>query len=202
VSRRSEQGLTLVELLVALAIAAIVLLSVQGVFLSASTLREKCREEGVVYHRSRVLFDRLEREMGSTLFRTGLSNGGFVMSNGNEPSLEFSTFASSPGTGGHDTGAAVVRYSWRASGEVPGLELWRRERPLQGSDEEGFEQSMATGIEDVTLRCFDGERWLDAWDSHQSQRVPKLLEVTYDVVTGEHRTPFRSVLEISAGSGS
>ncbi len=197
----NQAGLTLVEVLVALAVGAVVLVIVQGVFISAAEVREGQGRESEVYHRSRVFFDRLERELGSTLFRPGHPYARFEVQSGTEPSLEFSTFASSPGPEGRDTGPVMVRYLWRRAEDGPGYELLRRERPLHDSDGDGHEQRLISSLFEMQLRCFDGEGWRDSWESSQAAKQPVLLEVSYAVGDGEKRTPFRTVLEVSGGSG-
>ena len=55
----SEKGFTLVEVLVAISILAILLTSVYGIFSSVSLARERLDADSAEYHRARVLFDRL-----------------------------------------------------------------------------------------------------------------------------------------------
>jgi len=197
----SERGLTLIELMVALAVAAVVLVMVQGVFLNAGTLRETSRSESVRYHRSRVFFDRLSRELGSTLYRKGHPYAKFVLRGGSDKQLEFATFASSPDVTGRSSGAVMVVYQWQAEADGAGYALLRRERPLQAGTEQAEEQLLADRLNEIELRCYDGERWLKEWDSQESSRLPKLLEVSFVAADGTSETPFRTVMEISSGSG-
>lgn len=194
-----ERGLTLIELLVALAVAAIVMVTVQGVFLSASELRESQQAESTRYHRSRVFIDRLERELGSMLYSSTHPQARFVMSSGNEPQLELSTFASLPLAGGRQAGAALVRYRWQPAVEGDGIELLRHERSLQAETWSGREQLLMGELEDVSLRCFDGTGWETSWDSGQKGRLPLLLEISFSVANGDEEIPFRTALEVSGG---
>ncbi|PLY10981.1 MAG: hypothetical protein C0624_02090, partial [Desulfuromonas sp.] len=196
-----QQGLTLVELLVALAVGAVVLVIVQGVFLNAGTMREKSREESTYYLSSRVFYDRLAREVGSALYRKGHPYAHFRLEDGAEKSLEFATFASSPGVGGRDRGAAMITYLWRVAEDGEGYELLRRERPLQERDERGEEQLLANELDAIELLCFADGSWQKEWDSDASQQLPQLLKVGFEVGSGEQKTPFRTVMEISSGSG-
>jgi len=197
-----EQGLTLVELMVALAVAAVVLVMVQGVFLNAGTLRETSRSESARYHRSRVFFDRLARELGSALYRKGHPYAQFALKNGEEMRLEFATFASSPGVAGRSLGATMIVYRWHAVDDGSGYELLRLERPLQASIEQADEQRLASGLDEVQLRCYDGQNWLKEWNSQESMQLPQLLEVSFVATDGTSKTPFRTVLEVRSGSGS
>ncbi|PLY12803.1 MAG: hypothetical protein C0624_00390 [Desulfuromonas sp.] len=196
-------GMTLIELLVALTIAAVVLLMVQGVFLNASTLRETSRTESQLFHRSRVFFDRLERELGSTLYRQGHPYARFSLSTGAEQVLEFSSFAASPDLDGRIGGAALLRYEWRRADAGDGIELLRSEVPLQKQGVSPEPQSLAKHLDSVEVRCYDGERWTSQWDARQHEGLPRLLEVSFFVKQGETTAvPFRTIMEISSGSGS
>jgi len=199
---RNEQGLTLVELMIALAVAAVVLVIVQGVFLNAGTLRETSRSESARYHRSRVFFDRLARELGSALYRKGHPYAQFTLKDEAEKRLEFATFASSPGVAGRSLGATMIVYRWHATEDGSGYELLRLERPLQASVEQADEQPLASGLEEVQLRCYDGESWQKEWNSQESLQLPQLLEVSFVASDGTSKIPFRTVLEVRSGSGS
>ena len=201
-SCRGENGLTLVELLVALAVGALILVMVQGVFIGASELRESSRLESELYHRSRVILDRLDRELGSTLFHVGRPFASFELTSGGEPRLEFSSFASTPAVEGSGRGAVFISYRWQRDAEGELLELLRNERSLQTPYFADEASPLLRRVKGLEVRCFDGESWSDTWDSRQSGRLPRLLEVSFSLDSEGSEERFRTVMEIGGGSGS
>src|SRR5660397_53375 len=70
----SARGFTLVEVLVAISILAILMTSVYGIFSSVSLTRERLDADSAEYHRARVLFDRMGRELRGAYFRASDNN--------------------------------------------------------------------------------------------------------------------------------
>ena len=96
----------------------------------------------------------------------------------------------------------MVQYRWRSARDGDGLELFRNERMLQQADDADSEQLLMAGLTRVELRCFDGQDWETDWDSEQNSKQPRLVEVFLEVKDGERSIPFRTVFEVSGGSGS
>lgn len=195
-SRRAA-GFTLVEVAIAVTVAALLLSAVYGVFASVSGARERLQVEGEGYHRARVLFDRLGRELRGAYLRadrpeTHFSGG---IDEAGEPFLEFSTSASSPVARG--AGIAVVRYSLADDPDDPdggGRVLLRSEQPLVGSGEEPRRYRLAAGIEELRLRFYDGGSWQEEWQ----EGLPQAVEVNLTLRAGEAPVSFVSAVELPA----
>ena len=77
---RNEKGFTLVEVLVALAVTALMLTAVYQTVSSAANAREKLAVENARHHAARIIFERIGRELQSLHFvaddeRTRFSGG-------------------------------------------------------------------------------------------------------------------------------
>jgi general secretion pathway protein J len=200
-NQRSEQGFTLVEVLVAISILAILLTSVYGIFSSVSLTRERLDADSAEYHRARVLFDRLGRELRGAYFQPRdldlIFAGRSAAENAFE--LELTTTAVSPlsQTG---SGIAKVHYLLVEDQEADsgGLVLMRSERPVHEQIDEGTAGMMrlVPGIESLTLRFYANGQWQTAWDGRTSG-LPALVEIALQLRTGDAEpTDFISAFEV------
>jgi len=65
---KKSSGFTLLEVLVALTVAAIVLGAVYGIVTGVSAVKQRLDEDGEGFHQARVLFGRMSRELRSAYF--------------------------------------------------------------------------------------------------------------------------------------
>ncbi len=198
----SASGFTLVEVLVAISILAILLTSVYGIFNSVSLARERLDADSAEYHRARIIFDRLGRELRGTYFQARDKNLIFAGGKADEKTaiLELTTTAVSPlsQTG---AGLARVRYLLVADPEnaASGLVLMRSEHPAHEQvTENGIEDMMrlAPGVDAMTLRFFANGQWQENWDGRISG-LPEMVEIALQLRRdGRELVQFISAIEI------
>jgi general secretion pathway protein J len=178
----SSRGFTLVEVLVAISILGILMTSVYGIFTSVSVARERLDADSADYHRARVIFDRMGRELRSTYFQVRDSNLVFTggVSDESSASLELTTTAVSPlsKTG---SGLARIRYLLIPDPEAAtgGQVLMRSESPAYDpAPDTGIAGMMrlAPGVETMTLRFFANGQWQEKWDGRASG-LPEMVEI-------------------------
>ncbi len=185
----SERGFTLVEVLVAISILAILLTSVYGIFSSVSLARERLDADSAEYHRARVLFDRLGRELRGAYFRPSDRNLVFTGLKTDDDSfeMELTTTAVSPlsRTG---SGIAKVHYLLVEDQEATagGLVLMRAEHPVHESTDEEAAGMMrlVPGIEAMSLRFYANGQWQTTWEGRTSG-LPELVEIELQLRTRE-----------------
>ena len=157
------KGFTLVEVLVTVVITCMVLLAVYGVFTSVSGAKQRLETDGEAYHRARVLFDRIGREIRSAYVKPSGTDTFFKggrNSNGN-PFLTLTTTTTTPQSDAR--GTAVVYYELIEDPEVKTGDkvLMRQEtsplNPMQ--NQPGYR--LAPGIEAMSLRFYNGSDWQD-----------------------------------------
>ncbi|MEJ2475844.1 MAG: type II secretion system protein GspJ, partial [Desulfobacterales bacterium] len=135
------------------------------------------------YHRARVVFDRLGRELRGAYFQR--NNPELVFAGGaDSPSVlefELTTTAVTPisQTG---SGIANVRYLLTEDTEEDreGLVLMRRERPVHEpvSPNDTLDMMrLVPGVEAMSLRFFQDGRWQTRWDG-ATDGLPELVEIS------------------------
>ena len=187
-------GFSMIEVLVAVSIAAIVLTAIYGVFTGVSAAKIRLEADSEAYHRARIIFDRLGREIrgavpiggsdGKGVFRAGRDGSG-------RPFLELTTTAVAQ-QGEAATGIALIRYSLAEDRERPqGKDvLLRSERSALQSETTVANTGLmrlAPGIEQLQLRFSNGSDWRDDWDAGQGG-LPRLVELSLAMVDAEGRS--------------
>lgn len=196
----TEKGFTLLEVLVAVTITALLLTAIYGVFTSVSGAKQRLEAEGESYHQARVLYDRLGRELRGTYWRQANSRTRFIggRTRDNYIFLELTTTAGTP-FGGRRGGMSVVRYELRRDEEPQEPDTWvlmRNEYPTSdpdGPEREGYR--LATGIRELGLRFYKNGQWEEEWDAARDG-LPQMVEVSIIMPIEEQSVPFRSTFDV------
>ena len=201
-----EKGFTLVEILVAVALVALLLTTVYGVFNSVSAAKERLEAESEGYHQARVLFDRIGRELRGTYFdvqkKDTLFLGGTTTLDKN-PYLELTTTAGTP-YGGRNGGISTVSYELRSDPEAEKGEdtrvLMRKEYSYfdpEGEKREGYR--LADGIGEMKVRFYRKGQWVEEWNARTDGGLPELVEVTLSLPVEGKQVVFRTAYDIPGG---
>ena len=191
--RLGMRGFTLIEILVAISMLAIVMFSIYGVFGAVSATKQRLEGDSADYHLARVVYDRLGREVlgaffrpndSTTLFRAGTNSQG-------ELYLELTTTATTPISG---TGSGVARVNYllaeddkTSGGHVLMRSEWQRQRLSAAEDKEAM-MRLAPGIARLAWRFYGGGIWRETWDS-TAQGLPELVEVSMQLEGDEREQP-------------
>lgn len=179
-AQRAQQAFTLVEMILALGIAAIVLVAINTVFFSALRLREATQDvvdnETPVDQTMSFLQRDLECVVTPTNGTTKVLSGDFRVGS-----------ITSPGTPGPAaiemytaTGALSDKQPW---GDIQRVTYALRD-PANGSNGRGkdlirsvtrnvlttttpevADQWMMSGVQSITFSCYDGSQWWSTWDT-------------------------------------
>ena len=199
--RLVQRGFTLVEIMVAVAVAALLLSTIYGVFQTVAGAKQRLDQEGENYHIARVIFDRLSRELRSAYFpaKGGRFEGG--TNEQGETYLSFTTTASTPLSG---AGVGEVSYLLQLDRDNPAGRkvLDRSERGLNSAEEVSQSYRIASGIEQLTLRFYDDGTWLDQWPTSAQAKTPRAIEISLLMEVGDTLVPFRTTLELQKVPGT
>jgi general secretion pathway protein J len=181
VRRRAHQGFTLIEMLLALAICAIVLVAINGVFATAVRLRDKTSEAVENSIPTSRTFEIMERDLKCTVgpggalagdFRCGVQAVGATMGLSGEAGSAGLDFFTS-------TGIINDRAPWGDIQEVfyelkaptdrnqRGMDLVRcvNRNILATTTQTPDIQSLMGGVQTLQFDCYDGVQWQPTWDT-------------------------------------
>jgi type II secretion system protein J len=178
---RRRGGFTLLETLVALAIAAVVLSALYGAVARASVARERATRSAERVSTARTLLLRLasELEAATTLAEPG-SEERFVVATAPPDALPWSTlrFATRDGRRTAADEVRLVAYRVAPSGALERREALRFPPP-DAREPDGL--TVLEGIRLFRVRCFDGSAWRDQWTV---PLLPRAVEIAIGVDDG------------------
>lgn len=218
-----EGGFTLLELIVAMVIFSIVVSAAYSLFDAGRSVTSRAEFRTQLFQSARAALQAVEDDVRGAVMPGTPFDTGFIGVNGGsekEPMdrLEFLSVNRHTGSA-YDVNKTidVVRgidvskvYYWIEEDKTRTAHGLVRERPLELTpvngpvrrDESVVEVSADVAF--VNFRFFDGSDWLESWDSTQTRKLPKAVEVTV-YVRGEWRDeevlePFMSRFYLPVGA--
>ncbi len=208
------RGVTLLELLVALTLIAMVMGAVTSSYIVSMDYEQRLRESRMVNDRYRTFEDRLSNllmhaylsadgEDASSYFigadvqaesasGTPTESLTFTIAGTRIPSTLMNSqddFETLNGRVGPQGGVAEITLGRTPIGQAPnrnGLFL-REQRPSDGDPSQGgMEEVFSDEIESIQFEFYDGTQWLPNWDTRTGQkRLPSAVRVTYQMTGDE-----------------
>ncbi len=191
--QRQAAGFTLLEVLVAVGLLAIVLSIVYGLAAAMVAVTDHVADSLAENDRHRLVFERLNQDLA------GIYQGesGYLLGRppvvGDEPFLDFLSTASLTFAPGHRRSAVTrIGYYLRADPEGDSVSLWRSEQPVTPATlfaglPAGPMLAVITGLKDVRLHYLDDQERFSTWDSRDDEdgrqhdrRFPAAVEVALD----------------------
>lgn len=211
---RDEQGLTLIELLVAVAISAIILVVVYQTFNGIMDSAARIEETAEIDRMARITLGMISDEIRSTFWKpagpTGqwaeLTFDGTDGPGGSNPtdSLVFTAF--SPWISEQGTflpNLSVLSYNLEPSVLEGEFVLFHLENtnPLSDSVESLQKYELAEHVSGLNFRYYDGENWNDEWDATIENKLPKAVEIAlyFRTTSGEDRR-YTTTADLPLGS--
>lgn len=217
-----RQGFTLLELIVALVIFAIVISAAYSLFDAGRSVTTRAEFRAQLFQTARAALTAVEEDLrGATMMSTPFDTG-FIGTNGGsekEPMDKLEFVSVNRYTGASYDINKITDKVWGS--DVSKVYYWIeqdtsktacgfvRERPVELTPVSGpvhREESISEIAKDVAFinfRYYDGSDWTDSWDSTQTMKLPKAVEVTV-YVRGEWRDeeviePFMSRFYLPVG---
>ena len=178
---RSSRGLTLVELLVAMAILVVVSASTAMIFRGITRAWRTGTLRTERYQQARLLFDLFGRELSSSVASAryqfiGTQSGEDPRVQGGSTQDEVFFVGTLPGRAGF-----VERGYWvNARLQL----LCHDEEPADGDYATGESELCGSDVAEFKLSYFDGSEWLTRWDgrsSAQAGQLPKALHIVLSI---------------------
>jgi general secretion pathway protein J len=218
VKHSTKRGFTLLEVLIAMTILAIVLVIAYRVFSSSYAALHRVDPQRDPFQTARVILDRMAEELQSAYYRPGLSYTGFLGEDdiqGDAPgdSLIFSSLANfywiKSVEGINESDFLKIAYLLVEDQEEqiliraqdPSFSPFEESAEDLGTSDRGVHQ-LTDEVWGVDFRYLDGEEWLEEWNAEDRQKIPDAVEVTLILETEEGtRLPFYAVIPVGVSSG-
>lgn len=196
---KRSAGFTLIEVLIAISITAIVLSAVYGIFTSVFQAREQAMVESETSQLGRVLFERIGRELrgawqpqqGKRFFEAGLDRD-------QRQVLRFATASTTLEATGRG-GIAAIRYGLEAlpDGPLDRFYLMRNEEPYHQRDRlDQGSYPMSGKLKSVTWRFYGPDGWVQTWSADTTGTLPQLVEMTITLWEQDKEVVLRGIFDL------
>jgi len=203
-----QRGFTLVELLVATAVSAIVLLVINGTFFGALRLHNTTHQQidqDLVLQRTLGI---VRRDLSGLLLPGGVLSGQLqtTLSStvtqdfpGNRVSPDFYTTTGSIDGWNPFSEVQIVAYSLVPATDGSDTKslvrvVTRNLLPVQTATSE--QQVLLPGIVDASVEFFDGSSWTDSWDSTTSSTLPTAIKFQLALAPVDRSQPAPAPIEL------
>lgn len=206
--RRAQCGFTLLELLIATAVGAVVLLVIQTTYFGALRLHNtthKRIDEDLVVQRTLGI---IRRDLAGIMIPGGTLSGQLQSDSYNStitgsygdrvsPDL-FTNSGKIDGWNPFSEVQMVAYYLSTATGVDKGRDLirvvTRNLLPVQESVPE--DQVVLEGVESAVMMFFDGSTWVDTWDSEATSTLPSAIKFSLAMAPRDRNQPAPNPIEI------
>ena len=216
--RLHEQAFTLIEVLVALAILAILSTLIYGTFSQSHTVSTRLEATSEKYRAVQQLFQIMLDDLTGAYYLepTGTDQTPITVFIGQSPGAMNSLSESQPllrfTSLGHrrwqpnstETDLSLVEYQIKKDATSDLLTLLHREETnlLSTAVASMEEYELAEGLKEFSLRFFDGTDWSDSWDSTAKKGLPQAVEVKFVLPIEKEDRKFSFLARIPSAKSS
>lgn len=208
---RRSSGFTLLELLLAMAMVSMLMLSLYAGMYTAFRAQRGVTNQTEALRQAKAALDLVEQDLKSILPPGGTFAGPFIGYSGGEMAAtidcytlgsDFGRIASATSDGMRHVQILMVQDT------VPVLSRQVIRDVLAGDSSSPEEEILARNITGFSVSYFDGTQWTDSWDStQQNNALPLAAELTVEVKAPtandpEHRYKLTRMVAFSCGQTS
>jgi len=193
---RSDAGLTVIELLVALTITTLLLTAVYRTVTATGQARVRTEAGNAAHHRARLLADRLDRELLS--LATGNDSQTWLSLSGrsDQQELVFTSYASTPLAGQPGMPARIDYSLRRAEEDEAGPYVLQRGEASALALDPQKPQRFFDGVKTLHLQCLVNGVWVDTFTPSGQQKQPQAVSFQLETADGYS---FRSAFTVAGG---
>lgn len=197
--RQGERGFTLLELLLALALFAIIAAALYGSWFSVQKGSEALLEGMDQQRALRDTLDGLRRELSATISGYGKGRPAFVVEDRDSfgrPASRLAFAAIAPPASGEGPVSDQLSLEYGVSVSDDRLSLERTTKGVHHLDRP-FRYSVLAPIEGFLVECStDGTRWVRSWDTAINMATPRAVRVTITVREGGAARSYATVASL------
>ena len=196
-SRPAHSGFTLLEMLVALAIAAIVITSISTVVLAHTRHNTTVIEHGRNQQALREVISILQQELSSVVIDKPGGTARFNLENRDlygKPASTLQFYTLNTAVAGKTSDQLRVRYSPTES--PSGLVLRRSCSDAFSVNQPDFQKDypILGQLDGFFVECFNGSRWVSIWDSNMQTNLPQKIRITITIKRQGQTEPFHFII--------
>lgn len=191
-----NQGFTLLELLLALALLAVIAATVYGSYFTVIRGRVAAEEGMASLREATATLSLLRKELSSAMYRSSDKRLFFVVEDRDQfgkpaSNLAFSTVGMiRPG----DTSSSDLRAVRYRTGEYSGKLLLTRSEKELFFDIEPQQYPQMEELEGFLVECSDNGKWVRSWDTALNNKLPDAVRITLSVKDGDRIIPYRAII--------
>ncbi len=188
---RRSRGFTLLEVLLAIFIGAIVLTVLYSSFFQIINAKDSAEDQLELYHEARIIISKMTEDLAMAYPRgmvypvQGVSASSFFVGmaegeQGERSSVEFTSLSHAAGINSGDSDQAEITYYLKPVPQSDLFVLMRGENPKVGGDSGAVEYPLSERVVGFTLTYMrtDGGEFVNVWDSAQTGSLPKAVGIT------------------------
>ncbi|HEU0265758.1 MAG TPA: type II secretion system protein GspJ [Geobacterales bacterium] len=194
-STAPSRGFTLIELMLALALMALLAALVYGSFFTLMRGREAAIAGMDERRQLRVTMELLRHEIASAMYQRGSSRFGFVVEDRDlfgRPASTLSLVTLAPLPAGNEPASDLLAVAWRPVDRQGRMVLTRASRDAAVAGDPLFYPQM-DAIEGFLVECYNG-KWVRSWDTTLNSALPEAVRVTITVREGEQKIPYVAIV--------
>jgi type II secretion system protein J len=200
--KKTTQAFTLMEVILAMGVCAIVMIAISGIFFSAVHVRERtiaAVDEGLPVQQA-VAFLRRDLQGAMSPSTNGVMSGDFRVGSAPETAIELYT----------TTGALLVSAPW---GDVQKITYGVKDKQLVRGVTRNVlaavaptpdDQMLVDGVDSVQFDCYDGTQWRSTWDTTLADtNLPIAVRVRIQMAgASPNRQPIELIVPVNAQSST
>ncbi len=210
--RTTNRGFTLIEVLLAIFIGSLVLLTLYASFFQIIKSKEIAESELELYHEARVIMTRVSEDLASIYARgnvyddkSGYISAVPILEGGTESDQSFIRFTSlsrNPGLSERDSDQALISYFTLQDEETELYKLYRSENPYFEEDSNVVSYPVSDHVILFRLNYMDGlviddESFSDSWNTNEAGKLPDLIELVLVLKSPrEEDVEFRTLIKL------
>ena len=202
-STRRNNGFTLLELIVALALIVILCGALYGTYFSLMNVRDKSLAKMGQRRELSVTLDQLRRELSSAYFNMSNKSLHFVVEDRDyygKPASTLDFTAIVPSRNGEQPLSDQVQLKYEMVAKEKRVLLTRQEKDLYYTNDTPPYPQMEN-LEGFLVECNDGSKWVKTWDtSLNSGRLPKYVKITVSLKEGDKTVEYSTIAYLRMNS--